>query len=46
VAGVSHDAAGNVGVLIEVVAGTHSVITIRDLQGNSHGQVTTDQQDR
>jgi hypothetical protein len=36
------DAAGDVSVLIKVVAGTHSVITVGDLQGDSCGQVATD----
>ena len=43
--GVVGDAAGDVGVFVEVVAGAHAVVAIGDLQGDSVGVVAPDEQD-
>ena len=40
--GVVGDAAGDVGVFVEVVAGAHAVVAIGDLQGDSVGVVAPD----
>ena len=39
------DAAGDVGVFVEVVAGADAVVAIGDLQGNCVGGVSADEQD-
>jgi hypothetical protein len=43
--GVVGDAAGDVGVFVEVVAGADAVVSVGDLQGGSVGEVSADEQD-
>jgi len=42
----SSDSAGDVGVLVSVVAGADAVIAVRDLQGHACGDVAADEEDR